>query len=382
MPPEQAHGKVDLVEERSDVYAVGALLHHLLTGQIPHLRPGERGVAPREILARVRRGPPPPVHAFHPHVPPALAAVCDKAMAREIEQRYASMEALAEDLHAFLENRVVAAHRTGPLVELGKWVQRNRGLAASFTGIALAVLLGVAAVLTVQSRSNARLADTNADLAAANERVERERDAAALQAAIASEVGGFLDRTLRSVDPFLAQGEAVTVRDALDAASERLEGAFQERPLVEAALRTTVGVTYRQLGLTSEAEPHLRRALALRETELGADAAETLLALEELAILLRDQGRLDEAEPLLRRAATWRSSCSTTSASTRPTRSRARCWPSRSARSGRRIRTCSCRSRCSRRSPTGAARRRKPRVSSAACSSRTRASTATTTRTR
>jgi len=138
MPPEQAAGHVDEVGPRADVYAVGAMLYALLTGRAPYMTPGAM-VSPYTILGLVLQGPPPPVHRLDSTAPAELVAICEKAMARSPVQRYADSRELADDLRAFMENRVVKAHRTGAVAEMRAWVRRNRGVA----GAALAVLLAV-----------------------------------------------------------------------------------------------------------------------------------------------------------------------------------------------------------------------------------------------
>jgi formylglycine-generating enzyme required for sulfatase activity/serine/threonine protein kinase len=160
MAPEQALGRQDEVGPHSDVYAVGALLYDLLAGRMPYEEPGQRRSG-HEIWARVRSGPPDPIHALAPDAPAELLAICEKAMAREVRERYPDMGALAEDLRAFLEHRVVAAYRTGALVELEKWIRRNRSLAGAIAAGALALAAGlvVSLVLKAESDHNARLAE-------------------------------------------------------------------------------------------------------------------------------------------------------------------------------------------------------------------------------
>ena len=118
------------------------MLYHLLSGRPPYTSNGESST-PREILEAVLRGDPAPLEQVAPDVTRELAAVCTKAMARDPKRRYASMAELAEDLRAFLENRVVRAHASGPLVELSKWMQRHRGV-VTVLAVLLAVLVGAA----------------------------------------------------------------------------------------------------------------------------------------------------------------------------------------------------------------------------------------------
>ena len=92
--------------------------------------PGAR-ISAHTVLAMVIAGPPKPVHELAPAIPAELCAICEKGMARDPADRYASIVDFADDLHAYLDNRVVTAHRTGAWIEFRKWVQRNKALAAS-----------------------------------------------------------------------------------------------------------------------------------------------------------------------------------------------------------------------------------------------------------
>jgi len=154
MPPEQARGELSALDARADVYATGAILYHLLAGRHPYA--DEEPPSSHEILLRARERPPTPLAELARRAPEELVSVCEKAMSRDSVQRYASMLDMAEDLRAWLEGRVVKAHRTGALVELRKWVGRNRAAAAAV----LAVLLGVLAYSVSQTnaaRSERRL---------------------------------------------------------------------------------------------------------------------------------------------------------------------------------------------------------------------------------
>ena len=104
MPPEQARGDVESLTPRSDVYSVGAMLYHLLARHPPYLEPGTY-LGHHQVLARVLQGPPKELASIRTKVAPELAAICEKAMARDPGERYADTLALAEDLRAYLEDR-------------------------------------------------------------------------------------------------------------------------------------------------------------------------------------------------------------------------------------------------------------------------------------
>ncbi|MEQ1891687.1 MAG: protein kinase, partial [Planctomycetota bacterium] len=134
MAPEQARGKLEEVGPRSDVYSLGAMLYYMLTGEAPYVKPGER-LSPHTVLSRVLDAPPTPIAKLSPHEPEELIAIVEKAMARDAEQRYGSMLEVADDIQAYLENRVVRAYERGSLAEFKKWVVRNKGMAAGIAGM-------------------------------------------------------------------------------------------------------------------------------------------------------------------------------------------------------------------------------------------------------
>lgn len=150
MSPEQARGDSSQITARSDVYAFGAMLYHLLAQRLPY---SGDGLTSERLVELVRAGPPQSLAEFAPRVAQELAAICDKAMARAPEQRYGDLSECAADLRAFLEGRVVRAHRVGPWIETSKWIRRNRALSAAFV---IAVTLGAGVLWTTQHAAHAR----------------------------------------------------------------------------------------------------------------------------------------------------------------------------------------------------------------------------------
>ena len=293
MAPEQARGSVRDVGPRADVYAMGAMLYHLLAGHPPHV--GPRGDASRQsardVLEAVRAGPPPALDRRATRAPAPLVAIVDKAMARRPEARYPNMESVADDLRAFLEHRVVAAHRTGAGIELLTWLRRNV-LAAAALGLTLFVALGwLANVVWIRTRQNEALAEA---VQLAND----ARDRAQERSDYATATNTFLGDVFRTAHPVQAQGREVTMKEALDTASTRLDETAQEQPHVEASLRRTLGVAYRQLGALEEAERHLRLAYETLPELLGRDHPDSLLATGDYCLLLVERGELARADEL------------------------------------------------------------------------------------
>lgn len=133
MAPEQARGET--IDAQADVFALGALLFHVLAGRPPYV-----GAERSELLRRIRAGERDDLRDLVPEVPRDLAAIVSRALAPKRGDRYADAEGAAADLRSFLTGHVVEAHtyHFGELVRL--WVRRNR-VAAQVCAFASAVLL-------------------------------------------------------------------------------------------------------------------------------------------------------------------------------------------------------------------------------------------------
>ncbi len=169
MTPEQAEGRVAELSARSDVYAVGAVLYQLLTGEVPYVRHGAAH-SPRTILAQVLAGPPTPILRINPEAAVDLVAICEKAMSRRAELRYASTLDLAADVEAYLDRRPVAARR-GLLHSLRLGIVRHRAVAVT-SAIALVTIVVLGALSLYRIADSRRLAQRVADLMTAQALVE------------------------------------------------------------------------------------------------------------------------------------------------------------------------------------------------------------------
>jgi eukaryotic-like serine/threonine-protein kinase len=168
MPPEQARGKLEEIGPPADVYAVGSMLYQLLTGRMPYAGEDDT-LPPQTVLRMLLDGPPTPLRALDRTIPDELEAICERAMARESRERYPTMLAMAEDLRAFLEERVVQAHASGPVAEFKKWIRRNRAAALLGATALLLAIAGLTTVVLLQARSNKRLTQAKQDVEAARD---------------------------------------------------------------------------------------------------------------------------------------------------------------------------------------------------------------------
>ncbi len=155
MSPEQLRGEA--VDERSDVYALGATLYYVLARRPPHA-----GTSGTEMMGAAIKGPPQPIVDLVSGVPPALAAIVDKALAYDDRVRYPNAGELVADLQRFLTGQLVACHHYTRRERLVRFVRRHRVAVGAITAasIVVAVVIGfsLARVIEAHARTNAALA--------------------------------------------------------------------------------------------------------------------------------------------------------------------------------------------------------------------------------
>jgi WD40 repeat protein len=161
MPPEQAVGKRGKVSRRSDVYSLGAMLYHLLTGRPPFV-----GEALTDTLEQVLNAEPVAPRLLNPSVPRDLETICLNCLEKEPDKRYATAQALADELGRFLNNEPVHAHPITRAERVWRWCRRKPALASLVVALHLVFALGLAGVFWQWRR---------AELNATHEAGERER---------------------------------------------------------------------------------------------------------------------------------------------------------------------------------------------------------------
>lgn len=135
MSPEQITAGHARLDQRTDVYSLGATLYELLTWEPPF-----RGERRDQILAQVLHKEPRPPRQLNRSVPIDLQTICLKAMDKDAARRYSSAGAMAEDLRRYVNRFAILARRAGPVTRLRKWVKRRPGLAAALACLIVAIV--------------------------------------------------------------------------------------------------------------------------------------------------------------------------------------------------------------------------------------------------
>jgi serine/threonine protein kinase/Tfp pilus assembly protein PilF len=311
--PEQIRGREVTVQ--TDVYQLGVVLYELLTGLRPfQRRGGDLYELAREICDRGAMRPSQAVSQSRAR--DALAAdageetdpqrhdagrtgrradaqrmqrrrerrlagdpdaIVMRALAREPEERYASMDALISDIRAYLAGRPVAARPHS--FAWNSWLfLRRHPRATAAAALFLVMLTSWATTATVQSR---RLANAYAMVQAEEQK--------------ASQTAGFLENIFRSWDPNESPGEQILVRDMLDRARDQLYAELDETPEVRARLMFVLAGLYKSLGLYQQHVALARDSLEIRRALYPSPDARLVETAQLLAEGLTEVGQYAQA---------------------------------------------------------------------------------------
>ncbi|MGL4513059.1 MAG: protein kinase domain-containing protein [Lacipirellulaceae bacterium] len=174
MSPEQARGRADQIDGRTDVYALGATLYELVTLEHAH-----RGESRQELLDRVERHEPVAPRRLNAAIPIDLETIILRAMAKDRDARYATARELADDLRRFLDGRPTVARPPSGAERVARWLRRHHRVVAAAVAclavVAACSLVGALLVYREQQRTSAALAESQHNAARAEKHYHQAR---------------------------------------------------------------------------------------------------------------------------------------------------------------------------------------------------------------
>ncbi|MBN1517615.1 serine/threonine protein kinase, partial [Candidatus Sumerlaeota bacterium] len=221
MPPEQVRGRTEEIDERSDVYSLGAILYEILTFRPPYM-----GESIGEIFSKVAGAqlddPRREARKRKRYCSPELAAICRKALSADKDARYQSAESLRIDVRRYLEGYSVSAKQDLMVVQLFKLMRRNMGISIT-AGVALMLFMIFTALFMMQlSAEKQDAVDARDDTLKANEKLvaarrKLEANYDALQREKELQEQAFYANNIVLAQISLEEGNSQRVRELLDA---------------------------------------------------------------------------------------------------------------------------------------------------------------------
>jgi len=260
--PEQADGRIAMIDVRTDVYSLGVMLYQCLTGRFPYEVIG----AIRDVMNNIlHTSPARPSSVSRPgraRINDEVETIVLKCLSKERDRRYQNAGELARDLHNYLDGQPIEAKRDSGWYVLRKKASRHRALAASVAAIVISAIAGgtTAAVFWQRERGariEAQGATVAAQMATEREATERRRVQSLFE---------FTKRVLAAPDPDLLQGaNAAGALRIAEAGEKRARTHFADEPLMLADWLDNLGLVRLTLGDPDKrAKALLENALAIR----------------------------------------------------------------------------------------------------------------------
>lgn len=267
MSPQQASGRADEIDYRSDIYSLGAVLYELLTGQRPH---DLKELPLLEAVRRIRETDAMPPSRHDGRLRGDLDTIVLKALSRDPSERYEDAGALAADVARYLARQPIAARPPSLSYVALRFAQRH-AVGCAFTAILVLLVAGFALYSSNQ----------------ASHIVQARGRAGQMQKTLQS--------LLSNLDPAKTGSPETPLRRVLDDAVDQLQ-VMEDQPEASADLRITIGQSYAALGMYAPAEAQFRAALAARRELFGSRHASVAEALHELGLVLKHADRSSEAD--------------------------------------------------------------------------------------
>jgi len=276
MPPEQATGKLDELDPRSDIYSLGGILYKLLTNH----QPIEKGNI-KEVLDRVINNKLIPPREHDPSIHPALAAIAMKALAKLRDDRYSTALLLAADIEAWMADEPVSCFEDPPLVKARRWMKRHRTAVTTTAAVVGVITVGMIGSAWMKAAELSRLRNAAQIAIREAETSAEQRDFKAARQTLTQAIGRVSDReelsdlkqTLESQMSLFEERRVDSLRrdveSKLEAAETDIErGRYDDARAALLALQTQLAdeaTLKEQLATTQQRLKFVDAALAERE---------------------------------------------------------------------------------------------------------------------
>ena len=302
--PEQILGGA--VTTTSDIYSLGIVLYQLLTGLRPYAVSAaasqlemERSICvadplrPSAIIQRAMMEGPLEGESHILSIATArlmspdrlrrrllgdVDAIVMRALRKEPELRYSSVERLVADIRHHLANEPVQARQGNWLYYSQRFVRRHLAAVGAGAGFVVFVI-AVAIVMSIQRQ----------DIARALDRATQDRERA-------EKVSNFMLNVFTAADPFTNFGREPTASTLLDRAARQIQSDLDQQPDVHARLLEAIGRSFRRMGQPVRAIPYLKASLNIQRKLPGRDESQTGSIVTEIANALRESGQARESD--------------------------------------------------------------------------------------
>lgn len=289
--PEQADSSADSLDIRTDVYSIGVLMYHALTGSFPYKVIGSL----RDVAEAICGTDPKRPSSLNSAINDEVDMIVLKCLAKERERRYQSAGELARDLRRYLAGEPIEAKRDSSWYMLRKTIGRHRVPVGAGIGL-LVLIVGFSIWVSVLYRQAQAQHLITRD-ALASEAVARQ--AAERESRKAGRVRDFLFDMIQQAHPFAVE-ENVTLDDALRSAAVKLEAEELDEPQVEAGIRHALSISFIGLGNYEAADQQIATAIELLKRDADSDPIEALRMQGVHGRVLRLRDELDEADRVIR----------------------------------------------------------------------------------
>ncbi len=247
MSPEQAIGRMDLIGPATDVFALGATLYHLLTGQAPY-----QATSREELVSAVREGRFPPPRQIKKCIAPPLESICLRALAADPATRYASAGELLQDVERWLAEEQVVAHRETFSERMHRWRRKNPNLISGVRAALIIGILGLCGGAIVMRNMNNRLAQSNGELEEACRRAYVSMQEANQERERSRQTIRFLSTELGKLNAG-ENGQQIPAATLLARAMQQADSEFANDHVVKSRVSEILTTAMQGLGLAEEA---------------------------------------------------------------------------------------------------------------------------------